>query len=125
MLHLEMPVSTVHDGFATIRRPRIGVPRNPPRPPSLASVPENSTKIGFGQCSGSYGTLPSSPVSPTAPVSPFSSLSPVGNRSIPWWELATRKSRYRSCPTLELHVSILFKHLLLTNKLKLINKSSF
>lgn len=95
-----MPVSTVYDGFATIRRPRVGVPRNPPRPPSLASVPENSTKIGFGEYAGNYCELSSSPVSPLAP------LSPVGNPNVPWWELATRKSRYRSCPSLELHVSI-------------------
>lgn len=100
MLQYDMPVSTVYDGFATIRRPRVGVPRNPPRPPSLASVPENSTKIGFEQYSGSYSGLPTSPVSPLAP------LSPVGNPSVPWWELATRKSRYRSCPSLELPVSI-------------------
>lgn len=100
MLHYEMPVSTVHDGFATIRRPRVGVPRNPPRPPSLASVPENSTKIGFGVFSGSFSGLSTSPASPKAP------LSPVGNPNVPWWELATRKSRYRSCPSLEFHVSI-------------------
>lgn len=79
-----MPCSTVHDGFATIRRPRVGTPRNPPRPPSLlASVPEDDPRIGCGEA-------------------PF--LKPT----IPWWELATRRSRYRSCPTLELHVSILF-----------------
>jgi hypothetical protein len=75
-----MPCSTVHDGFATIRRPRVGPPRAPPRPPSLASVPEDP-RIG-------------------CPTSPF------GRPTVPWWELATRRSRYRSCPTLELHVSI-------------------
>lgn len=74
-----MPCSTVHDGFATIRRPRVGPPRNPPRPPSLACVPEDP-RIGFH---------PSQFNKPT----------------IPWWELATRRSRYRSCPSLELHVS--------------------
>ncbi|RZC42378.1 hypothetical protein BDFB_001482 [Asbolus verrucosus] len=75
-----MPCSTVHDGFATIRRPRVGPPRAPPRPPSLASVPEDPR----------IGCL----------------TSPLGKPAIPWWELATRRSRYRSCPTLELHVSI-------------------
>jgi hypothetical protein len=58
----------------------VGPPRAPPRPPSLASVPEDP-RIG-------------------CPTSPF------GRPTVPWWELATRRSRYRSCPTLELHVSI-------------------
>lgn len=73
-----MPCSTVYDGFATIRRPRVGPPRAPPRPPSLASVPED------------------------ARIAP----SPFAQPTIPWWELATRRSRYRSCPQLELHVSM-------------------
>lgn len=79
-----MPCSTVYDGFATIRRPRVG-PRyhHPPRPPSLASVPENTSTF-------MRDSLPS----------------PVGNPTIPWWELATRKSRYRSCPSLEIQVCI-------------------
>lgn len=98
-----MPVSTVYDGFATIRRPRVGPPRNPPRPPSLASVPEDSTGIGNsfyngnginGFYNGSNGNC--------------GCASPVGNPSVPWWDLATRKSRYRSCPSLELNVSIIF-----------------
>lgn len=80
MLHCAQPVSSVHDGFATIRRPRrIGPPRQPPRPPSLASVPEDP-RIG---CSTITFSKP----------------------AVPWWELATRKSRYRSCPSLEIHVS--------------------
>lgn len=69
-----MPCSTVHDGFATIRRPRLGPPRAPPRPPVLDAVPEDP-RIGCV----------------TARVKP----------AVPWWELATRRSRYRSCPSLE------------------------
>lgn len=71
-----MPCSTVHDGFATIRRPRVGHPRPPPRPPSLACVPEDP-RIG-------------------------NEILRTNKPAIPWWELATRRSRYRSCPTLEL-----------------------
>lgn len=78
-----MPCSTVYDGFATIRRPRVGPPRAPPRPPSLACVPEDP-RIG--------------------------SVTQFRNPAVPWWELATRRSRYRSCPTLELQVSIIYDH---------------
>ncbi|CAH1105568.1 unnamed protein product [Psylliodes chrysocephalus] len=101
MIHCAMPVSTVYDGFATIRRPRVGPPRNPPRPPSLASVPEDSTGIGNsfyngnginGFYNGSNGNC--------------GCASPVGNPSVPWWDLATRKSRYRSCPSLELNAHV-------------------
>lgn len=71
--------SPVHEGFATIRRPRVGPHRVPPRPPSLACVPEDPR----------IGSLLYQPNKP----------------AIPWWELATRRSRYRSCPTLEMNVS--------------------
>nr|CAI5820132.1 unnamed protein product [Callosobruchus analis] len=107
-------MSTVHDGFATIRRPRVGVPRHPPRPPSLASVPEN----GIGWRHGNDHQNRASFWAEKGSVSPLTNgsdkfsngclgdrckLSPVGDPSVPWWELATRKSRYRSCPALEMH----------------------
>nr|CAH7718242.1 unnamed protein product [Callosobruchus chinensis] len=112
-------MSTVHDGFATIRRPRVGVPRHPPRPPSLASVPEN----GIGWRHGNDHQNRASFWAEKGSISPLTNgsdtsdkfnygclgdrckLSPVGDPSVPWWELATRKSRYRSCPALEMHVS--------------------
>ncbi|GJQ87025.1 hypothetical protein Trydic_g12605 [Trypoxylus dichotomus] len=72
-----MPCSTIYDGYATIRRPRVGPPRAPPRPPSLACVPEDP-RIA-------------------------SDIYRTNTPTIPWWELATRRSRYRSCPSLELH----------------------
>ncbi|KAI4459068.1 steerin [Holotrichia oblita] len=76
-----MPCSTVHDGYATIRRPRVGPQRAPPRPPSLACVPEDP-RIAIDNCR-------------------------INTPTIPWWELATRRNRYRSCPSLELQVSII------------------
>nr|CAI5818817.1 unnamed protein product [Callosobruchus analis] len=110
-------MSTVHDGFATIRRPRVGVPRHPPRPPSLASVPEN----GIGWRHGNDHQNRASFWAEKGSVSPLTNgsdkfsngclgdrckLSPVGDPSVPWWELATRKSRYRSCPALEMHAHV-------------------
>ncbi|ERL87681.1 hypothetical protein D910_05071 [Dendroctonus ponderosae] len=54
---LASPPSAIHDGFATIRRPRVGLPRKPPRPPSLASVPEdNRSYEANGLNRFSYGT---------------------------------------------------------------------
>ncbi|CAH1981009.1 unnamed protein product [Acanthoscelides obtectus] len=113
-------MSAVHDGFATIRRPRVGVPRHPPRPPSLASVPEN----GVGWRHGNDHQHRASFWAEKGSISPLTNdagdsndkfnscfgdrckLSPVGDPSVPWWELATRKSRYRSCPALEMHAHV-------------------
>lgn len=130
---LASPPSTIHDGFATIRRPRIGPPRKPPRPPSLASVPEDNRSYETnGRNRFSYGTVSRNgkvdggesiedfkqfkqkisglnglsressaglSVNGSGRVSP---TSPIGNPSIPWWELATKKSKYRSCPQLDM-----------------------
>lgn len=105
---------TLHDGFATIRRPRIGLPRKPPRPPSLASVPEDflqdftgfstvprnfrgeqwrrrTDSVSSGSSGGSGGC-----------VSP---VSPIGNPKIPWWELATSRTKYKSSGYLDDSVS--------------------
>lgn len=109
---------TLHDGFATIRRPRIGLPRKPPRPPSLASVPENSRVYDPLQDFNGFSTIPrnfrgeqwrrrtdsvsSGSSGGSGGVSP---VSPIGNPKIPWWELATSRSKYKSCGYLDDSVS--------------------
>ncbi|CAH2004195.1 unnamed protein product [Acanthoscelides obtectus] len=97
--------------------PKGGCTPAPPRPPSLASVPEN----GVGWRHGNDHQHRASFWAEKGSISPLTNdagdsndkfnscfgdrckLSPVGDPSVPWWELATRKSRYRSCPALEMH----------------------
>lgn len=141
---LASPPSTIHDGFATIRRPRIGPPRKPPRPPSLASVPEDTRT--YDRINSDFNSVNSFSYATLARNGNFkqecdsvedfkqfkqkisglnglkrgstngingneasSPTSPIGNPNIPWWDLATRKSKYRSCPQLDMQtVSIYF-----------------
>lgn len=99
----------VHDGFATIRstrtcRPRAGDAIHILQEQRNPSPPVTTLRVSNGHCHPGY-----KPTSYQNPMEPLyeESVSFRPRPDIPWWEIATRKSRYRSCPALQVMYRIL------------------
>ena len=96
----------IHDGFATIRS---GTKRGGGRCRSSPSVAPGDPKSGRS-CNGCEGRVcrmeplweersaPGVILHPAGAVSSTVVNAPRRQRNIPWWEVATRRSKYRSCP---------------------------
>jgi len=112
----------VHDGFATVRAPRTCRPHSrsgiaqsrggDPGAPGGPGAPGSPGPLGPGSvaAAAAAGALPAlvspgagralGPLWEDAVTCPGSSC--IRTRpAVPWWELATRRARYRSCPTLQ------------------------
>lgn len=89
----------VHDGFATVRSG--GGKRGRARSSPSMTSDVRTTSCHHGCCNSGARTWAMEPLWEEKGVVESSEVLPISRRDrsqLPWWEVATRRSRYRSCP---------------------------
>lgn len=90
----------VHDGFATVRSG--GGKRGRARSSPSMTSDIRTTACHHGCCNSGGRTWAMEPLWEEKGVVDTTEVLPISRRDrsqLPWWEVATRRSRYRSCPT--------------------------